>query len=370
MTLLSPNDLPSPRDWPSELGLDVPLDDLLITAAILGVAVAIAVLLHRLAFGLLRRANAHGHLGYGQPVFDAVRGPSRWLAVAIAISAVAERWPLIQPGWEAISDFLAPLILGWLALGFVRGASSAHERRMELLLEPMQMRSRKTRIEIFRRTASSLIIVITIALVLLGIPGVRQVGVTLMASAGLAALAIGAAAQPALKSLIAGIQMALTEPIRIGDMVKVDGIVGRIEQIRMTFVMIRVWDERVLVVPTGKFFEESFENWSRAGDRLTGVVMFNLDPIADVEAIREAFLEYVQAHDLWDERDAKALVVDAYPESIALRLSMTAGDIGEAWDLRCAVREYMLQWLRENQPEALIRHRLEVEAANERGTEA
>ena len=112
MTLLSLNDLPNPRDWPSTLGLNVPLDDLLITAAILGIAVAVAVLLHTLAFGLLRRANAHGHLGYGEPVFDAVRGPSRWLAVAIAISAVAERWPLIQPGWEAISDFLAPLILG------------------------------------------------------------------------------------------------------------------------------------------------------------------------------------------------------------------------------------------------------------------
>ena len=107
MTLLSLNDLPNPRDWPSTLGLNVPLDDLLITAAILGIAVAVAVLLHTLAFGLLRRANAHGHLGYGEPVFDAVRGPSRWLAVAIAISAVAERWPLIQPGWEAISDKLS-----------------------------------------------------------------------------------------------------------------------------------------------------------------------------------------------------------------------------------------------------------------------
>ena len=82
MTLLSLNDLPGPNEWPSSLGLDVPLDDLLITAAILGLAVAVAVLLHRLAFGILRRANAHGHLGYGEPVFDAVRAPSRWLAVA------------------------------------------------------------------------------------------------------------------------------------------------------------------------------------------------------------------------------------------------------------------------------------------------
>jgi len=161
--------------------------------------------------------------------------------------------------------------------------------------------------------------------------------------------------------------MALTEPIRIGDMVKVDGETGRVEEIRMTFVVVRVWDERVLVVPTGKFFEESFENWSRSGDQLTGTVMLNLDPIADVPPIRQAFLDFLNEHPLWDHRDAAALVVDAHPESIALRLSMTAASIGDLWDLRCAVREHMLQWLRENQPVALIRHRLEVEAANERG---
>ena len=363
MMLLTLNDL---LDWPDWVGS---LDTALLIAAIVGIAVLIALVIHRLAFMVIRRASAHGPVAHGQPIFDAVRAPSRWLAVAIAISAVAERLPAIRPGWELIVDFLAPVVFGWLALAFVRGASTAHERRMEALLDPIHMRSRKTRIEIFRRTASSLIIVITIALVLLSIPGVRQVGVTMMASAGLAALAIGAAAQPALKSLIAGIQMALTEPIRIGDMVKVDGTVGRVEEIRMTLVMIRVWDERVLVVPTGKFFEESFENWSRAADQLTGVVMLNLDPIADVVAIRKAFLAYVQTHELWDQREAKALVVEAFPESIAVRLSMTASDIGAAWDLRCAVREHMLHWLRETQPDALIRHRLAVEAAYRRGLE-
>ncbi|MBB3034617.1 mechanosensitive ion channel family protein [Alteriqipengyuania lutimaris] len=360
MILSSASDLFDPGTW------SVPVDSVLVAAAILGIAVAIALVAHRIAFGMIRRATAHGPGKYGQPIFDAVRAPSRWLAVAVAISAAAERLPMIRPVWDALSQFVAPVILGWLALEFVRGASIAHERRMETRLDPMHMRSRKTRIEIFRRTASSLIIVITLALVLLSIPGVRQVGVTLMASAGLAALAIGAAAQPALKSLIAGIQMALTEPIRLGDMVVVDGVTGRVEEIRMTFVVVRVWDERVLVVPTGKFFEESFENWSRSADRLTGVVMLNLDPIADVPPIRQAFLDFLADHPLWDRRDAAALVVEAHPESIALRLSMTAASIGEAWDLRCAVREYMLQWLRENQPVALIRHRLEVEAANER----
>lgn len=350
-----------PRTWP------VPLDEVLLGAAVIGIAIVAALALHRLAFGVIRRATASGRASLGQPIFDAVRAPSRWLAVAIAISAVSARIPLFWPTWEAVTDFLAPLVLGWLALAFLRGATIANERRMEALLDPIQMRSRKTRMEIFRRTASSLIVVIVLALVLLNIPGVRQVGVTLMASAGLAALAIGAAAQPALKSLIAGIQMALTEPIRIGDMVRIDGEVGRIEEIRMTFVVLRVWDERVLIVPTGKFFEQSFENWSRPGDRLTGVVMLNLDPIADVEQIRRAFLAHLDQQPLWDRRDATALVVDAHAESIALRLSMTAETIGDLWKLRCAVREYMLQWLRENQPVALIRHRLEVGAGNERG---
>ncbi|MBD60031.1 MAG: mechanosensitive ion channel protein MscS [Citromicrobium sp.] len=356
-----PDGLLDPRSWA------VPAETLLVSAAVLGTAVVVALAIHRIAFVLIRRATAHGRARHGQPIFEAVRAPSRWLAVAIAISAVAERMPPIRPVWDAISAFVSPVIFGWLALAFVQGAAIAHERRMETRLDPIHMRSRKTRIEIFRRTASSLIIVITIALVLLSIPGVRQVGVTLMASAGLAALAIGAAAQPALKSLIAGIQMALTEPIRIGDMVVVDGVTGRVEEIRMTFVVVRVWDERVLVVPTGKFFEESFENWSRSADRLTGVVMLNLDPIADVPPIRQAFLAFLHDHPLWDRRDAAALVVDAHPESIALRLSMTAASIGELWDLRCAVREHMLAWLRANQPVALIRHRLEVEAANERG---
>lgn len=344
----------------------MPTEGLLGTAAILCLAVVASLAAHRLFYVIVRRATASGKASYGQPIIEAVRAPSRWLAVAIAISATAERLPAIAPVWDVASNFIAPIILGWLALAFVAGAATAHERRMETRLDPIHMRSRKTRIEIFRRTTSSLIVVITIALVLLSIPGVRQVGVTLMASAGLAALAIGAAAQPALKSLIAGIQMALTEPIRIGDMVKVDGEVGRIEEIRMTFVVVRIWDERVLVVPTGKFFEESFENWSRSGDRLTGVVMLNLDPIADVAPIRQAFLAFLQDHPLWDRRDAAALVVDAHPESIALRLSMTAESIGDVWDLRCSVREHMLQWLRENQPVALIRHRLEVDAANER----
>ena len=128
----------------------------------------------------------------------------------------------------------------------------------------------------------------------------------------------------------------------------------------MSFVTVRTWDERVLVVPTSRFLDESFENWSRVDEKLTGPVMLHLDPITDVEPIRSEFERYVSAHELWDGRNLQLLMTDAYPESIELRLSMSAETIGDLWALRCGVREHMLAWIKQNQPDALIRHRLEV----------
>ena len=214
------------------------------------------------------------------------------------------------------------------------------------------------------------IIVITIGLMLFSIPSVRSIGTTMLASAGLAALAIGAAAQPALKSLIAGLQVALTEPLRIGDLVKVDGDAGRVEEIKMSFITVRTWDERVLIVPTSRFLDDTFENWSRSNEQLTGPVFLHLDPIAEVGPIREEFERFVKAHELFDGRNLALLMTEAYPESIALRLSMSSETIGDLWTLRCEVREHMLEWLRENQPEALIRHRLELPGGHEKAGEA
>ena len=251
----------------------------------------------------------------------------------------------------------------------VRGLARGYEAQVGAASDPVAQRGRLTRIAILSRTVKVGIIIVTVSLIMLNIPGVRDVGTTMLASAGLAALAVGAAAQPALKSLIAGLQMALTQPLRIGDLVKVDDQAGRVEEIRMSFVTVRTWDERVLVVPTSRFLDESFENWSRVDEKLTGPVMLHLDPITDVEPIRSDFERYVSAHELWDGRNLQLLMTDAYPESIELRLSMSAETIGDLWTLRCAVREHMLGWLKTNQPEALIRHRLEVEAANARAAD-
>ena len=302
-------------------------------------------------------------------VVEAVRRPLRWAAIAFAITAAAENDALVGRGWDLFAKFLTPAVIGWVAYAVVRGLARGYEAQIGEADDPVAQRGRLTRIAILSRTVKVGIIIITVSLIMLNIPGVRDVGTTMLASAGLAALAVGAAAQPALKSLIAGLQMAITQPLRIGDLVKVDDQAGRVEEIRMSFVTVRTWDERVLVVPTMRFLDESFENWSRVDEKLTGPVMLNLDPIADIEPIRAEFERYVQAHPLWDGRNLQLLMTEAYPESVELRLSMSAETIGDLWTLRCAVREHMLGWLKTNQPEALIRHRLEVEAANARAAD-
>tara|TARA_R110000751_G_scaffold2018_5_gene8211 strand:+ start:152373 stop:153455 length:1083 start_codon:yes stop_codon:yes gene_type:complete len=352
-----------PRNWP------ISYDGLIHTLIVLGSAVVVALIAHWIIFAILRRLARASESTLDDVVVEAVRKPLRWAAIAFAITAAAENDALVGRGWDLLAKFLIPAVIGWVAYAVVRGLARGYEAQISEAGDPVAQRGRLTRIAILSRTVKVGIIIITVSLIMLNIPGVRDIGTTMLASAGLAALAVGAAAQPALKSLIAGLQMAITQPLRIGDLVKVDEQAGRVEEIRMSFVTVRTWDERVLVVPTMRFLDESFENWSRVDEKLTGPVMLNLDPIADIEPIRAEFERYVQAHPLWDGRNLQLLMTEAYPESVELRLSMSAETIGDLWTLRCAVREHMLGWLKTNQPEALIRHRLEVEAANARAAD-
>jgi small-conductance mechanosensitive channel len=327
---------------------------------------AAALLLHRVLFGILRRIAKMSATPVDGMVFDQLYRPLKWSFVAVGVSILALQDSDVAMIWNKLSSFVVPALLGWVVLSIVRAFANALEYRTDISTDPVAARSRKTRISILSRTAAFAIIMVTTGLMLFSIPAVREIGVTLMASAGLAALAVGAAAQPALKSLIAGMQMAITEPLRLGDLVVVEGHTGRVEEIRMSFVIVRTWDERAIVVPTANFLDHSFENWSRKSEMLTGPVFLHLDPAAEIDPIRTEFERFVTTQELWDRRTATLLMTEAYPESIELRLAVSAQTIGELFALRCAVREHMIEWLRKEMPDALIRHRLEVEAANQR----
>jgi len=341
--------------------------ELLIQIAIaLGGAILIALALHWLAMTVLRRIARLSVNVVDDAVVARVRNPLRWVMLGIAISAAANGDALVGDEWDAAARFVMPALIGWLLYAAVKGVSQGLQHQFDAADDPVAMRAQRTRLEILARTVNVAVVIITVSLIMLNIPGVRDIGTAMLASAGLAALAVGAAAQPALNRLIGGLQMALTQPLRIGDLVKLEGEVGRVEEIRMSFVTVRTWDERVLVVPTVRFLEDTFENWSRISEKLTGPVFLHLDPATDVAPIREEFERFVKAHELFDGRNLALLMTEAYPESIELRLAMSAGTIGDLFTLRCDVREHMLRWLRETMPEALIRHRLEVEAANAR----
>ena len=319
-----------------------------------GVALALAAVVHRMVFALLARVAARTHTPVDGLVLERLRAPTRWAAAAIALSLTAQGDAWVAYLWGAVAKFVVPALVGWMAYSLVVAFSAALEHRAEVSTDLAAARSRRTRIAILSRTATFLIVFLTVGLVLFQLPGVKQVGVTLLASAGLAALAVGAAAQPALKSLIAGLQMALTAPLRLGDQVVIDGFSGRVEDIRMSYVVLRMWDERAAIVPTSRFLENSFENWTRANELLTGPVFLHLDPGAEVAPIRAEFERFLAQQTQWDHRTGTLYVTDSRPGSMELRLAMSAATVGELFELRSAVREHMLGWLQREMPAALL----------------
>jgi len=318
-----------------------------------GVAIAVALAFHFVLFRVLARLAGFSHLESDQIVVDRLRGPFRWALMALGIELAGESSELIARVWGAVDRFVIPALLGWIALRLVRAYALAVDSRARLEEDTLAARSRRTRIAILSRSARFVIVFVTVALMLLSIPGVRNVGVTLITSAGLAALAVGAAAQPALKSLIAGIQMALTEPIRIDDHVVVEGESGRVEDIRMTYVVIRTGDQRRLIVPTAKFLDTTFQNWTRVGGGITGSVLLPVQPGTEIAPVRRAYEDILGRHAEWDKRSGALQVSAAWIDRIELKLVMSAGDPAALATLQLAVREEMLEWLRVNLPEAV-----------------
>ena len=322
-------------------------------AITVGIALVAALAIHAAAFALLVRLTRLAQNPDGDDLLTRLRQPARWSLVAVAFSVAAERDPIFATYWIPAAKFLLPALLGWVAFALVNAIAALINRRADDDPDQFAVRSRRTRVAILSRTAGAIIVVVTVALMLFNIPAVRSIGVTLMASAGLAGLAVGAAAQPALKSLIAGIQMAVTEPIRIGDLVLVDNQTGRIEEIRMTYVVLRAGDERRIIVPSTRFFDTTFQNWSRAAGGLIGSVMIPIRPGNAIEPIRAAYLERLAAQADWDKRTGSLAVDAVHVGSVDLKLAMSAANTAALDRLRAALREAMLEWLRDTMPEAL-----------------
>ena len=325
------------------------------------VAVVVALVLHWLVIALLQRIVRRTSSASDDLLVTHASRPLRYIMLAFALAFIRSSLHLDAKSaalWEQAAALAVPGLIGWLVIALLRAGSAIIDHKYDISVEDnLAARRRRTRSMIMTRIMVLCVTFLTASLMLLSVPSIRSVGLTLMASAGLAALAVGAAAQPALKNLIAGIQMAFTEPIRLDDVLIVDGEWGKVEEIRLTYVVIALWDERRLVVPISHFLEQSFQNWTRSTAKLLGSAFLYLDPRADIDRLRAKSAEIVEANPRWDGRFHNMQVTDMKADAIEVRILATARDASLAFDLRCDIREALLAYIRAEMPEALPRRR-------------
>ncbi|MEV0965749.1 mechanosensitive ion channel domain-containing protein [Streptomyces sp. NPDC049910] len=218
-----------------------------------------------------------------------------------------------------------------------------------------RVRRVRTQVALVQRIVTAVVAVVAVAAMLLTFPGMNKLGASLLASAGVLGIVAGVAAQSTLGNLFAGFQIAFGDMVRIGDTVVVDGEWGTVEEVTLTFLAVRTWDERRITMPVSYFTSKPFENWSRGGVQMTGTVFFHLDHTAPVHQMREKLHDVLRGCPAWDGRDWSLAVTDTTPNTMVVRAVVTAKDANDIWTVRCAVREQLITWLCDHHPYALPR---------------
>lgn len=252
------------------------------------------------------------------------------------------------------------LIMGfaWLLVRLLRVAQDVVHARIDInRKDNLRQRQLITQLMYIRRVLVFIIVLLAIGAVLLTFETMQKLGTGLLTSVGVGGIIIGFAAQKSLANLLAGFQIAFTQPIRIDDEVVVEGEFGKIEELTLTYVVVRIWDNRRLVLPINYFLDKPFQNWTRTSSEILGTVFFYLDYSLPVDWARREFLGIVQGHPLWDGRTAALVVTDLKPDVMEVRGLVSAASSGHAYDLRCAVREQLIQRIQQSYPQCLPKTR-------------
>lgn len=253
-----------------------------------------------------------------------------------------------------ISGLLLIASLTWLAVRIVKaGADTIVELNPATDPDNLEARRIQTQTKVLSRSTMVMIVLIGTGMALSTLPMLRQLGTSLLASAGVAGLVVGFAAKPVLGNLLAGMQLAVTQPIRLDDVVIVKNEWGWIEEITGTYVVVRIWDQRRMIVPLQWFIENPFQNWTRSNAELLGTVEFWVDFSLPVDELRQAADEICRAAPEWDGRLCLTQVIDANEKAMRLRVLVSAADASRCWDLRCRMREGVLGWINQHYPGSL-----------------
>jgi small-conductance mechanosensitive channel len=328
-------------------------------------AVAIALLVHRVSLSAIKRfVPGDQKRAFLRIFITATEGPTRLALIVFALAMILPSTSFPVRITQLLSHLLVvafTIMVGWSAIRAFGIAATLYLQRFRTDVDDnLLARKHVTQIRILKRAVDTLLVILTLGAALMSFTSVRQYGVSLFASAGAASLVVGLAARPLLTNLIAGVQIAITQPIRLDDAVIVEGEWGWIEDITSTYVVVRLWDWRRMVVPLAYFLNTPFQNWTRETGSLIGSVMLYVDYSVPVEAVRQQLSVIAEASPLWDRRVVNLQVSDVRETVIELRALVSARNAPQTWDLRCEVREKLIQFLQHNYPNVLPQRRVSL----------
>lgn len=313
-------------------------------------AVVLGVVAALVAAAVLRRIMraSGGRWALLASLSERVKWPLRLLLITIGVW-VGIKATIGRPAdgflWELI--FIAIVVAAaWLLIEVTRSIQDGITARIPIdVADNRHARRVHTQVQILERLAIAIIVIVAVAAILLSFPGMRALGASILASAGLAAIVAGIAAQSSLANVFAGLQVAFADAIRVDDVVIVEGEYGRIEEITLTYVVVRIWDDRRMILPSTYFTSTPFENWTRTASDLVGTVEFDLDWTVSVDAMREELDRLLADTELWDGRSAAIQVTEATGGRVRVRAAVSAASAPVLWSLRCYLREGLVAYV-------------------------
>lgn len=334
---------------------------LLISGAILAGAISAALIAHFALFFLVERLTQSKGKSTEFLFTKRVKKPARvifpllTLVLAVPLAPIPENWKTIL---EHALGLCVIASVGWAIVILAELAGDIVLARYTIdSPDNLNARRIRTQTQVLQRIVILTVSIVTAAIMLMTLPAARQVGMSLLASAGLAGLIVGMAARSTLSNLIAGVQVALSQPIRIEDAIVVEGEWGWIEEINTTYIVVRLWDLRRLIVPLSYFIEKPFQNWTRTTADILGTVIIYADYTVPVQELRDELHHILETTELWDKKTWALQVTDVTESTIQIRALMSAHNGPSVFDLRCYVRERLVQYLRDRYPLALPKQR-------------
>ncbi|MDP3821740.1 MAG: mechanosensitive ion channel family protein [Burkholderiales bacterium] len=329
------------------------------TALVALLAVFGASVVHRVGRAMLRRAL--GAMPVPRAILDATESAAAAALPLIALQLVWAAAPdsLIHIGTvRHFNGLLLILAITWLAMRTIKGfANGVIERHPATMEDNLQARRIHTQAKVLSRSAMMIVLLAGLSMALMTFPGARQVGASLLASAGVIGIVAGIAARPVFSNLIAGLQIALAQPIRLDDVLIVEGEWGRVEEITGTYVVLKLWDERRLIVPLQWFIEHPFQNWTRTSAQIHQSVFLHLDYAMPIDPLRAELQRVLEGAPEWDGRTGQVVVTDTTERTMKVRVLVSARAAGPAFDLGCKVREALIAFVGREYPDCLPRAR-------------